>query len=67
MLKRINSLLESERQKLEPYGSVTLLVSMEEAAKLIFARDYYNVKLTLILRSKDDTDIASRDTESSSS
>jgi pilus assembly protein CpaB len=50
----------SERQKLEPYGSVTLLVSMEEAAKLIFARDYYNVKLTLILRSKDDTDIASQ-------
>lgn len=50
----------SERQQLEPYGSVTLLVSTDEAAKLIFARDYYNVKLTLILRSKDDTDISSQ-------
>lgn len=50
----------SERQKLEPYGSVTLLVTIDEAAKLIFARDYYSVKLTLILRSKDDTDVASQ-------
>ncbi|MEE4283097.1 MAG: Flp pilus assembly protein CpaB [Pseudomonadales bacterium] len=50
----------SERQKMEPYGSVTLLVSIDEAAKLIFARDYYNVKLTLILRSKDDTDVSSQ-------
>ncbi len=50
----------SERQKLEPYGSVTLLVTIDEAAKLIFARDYYNVKMTLVLRSKDDTDVASQ-------
>jgi pilus assembly protein CpaB len=50
----------SERQRLEPYGSVTLLVDMEEAAKIIFARDYFDVKLTLILRSKNDTEIASQ-------
>lgn len=49
----------SERQQLEPYGSVTLLVSMDEAAKIIFAKDYFNVKLTLILRGKDDTSIVS--------
>ena len=47
----------SERQNLEPYPSVTLLVDMEEAAKLIFAKDYYEVDFTLILRSKDDTDV----------
>ncbi|MFK7976729.1 MAG: Flp pilus assembly protein CpaB [Halioglobus sp.] len=48
----------SERQSLDPYASVTLLVDMEEAAKLIFAQDYYEVDFTLILRGKDDTDIA---------
>jgi pilus assembly protein CpaB len=50
----------SERQHLEPYGSVTLLTDIDEAAKLIFAQDYYGVKITLILRSKDDTEIASQ-------
>ena len=50
----------SERHNMEPYGSVTLLVDSEEAAKLIFAQDYYDANITLLLRSKDDTDIASR-------
>jgi len=44
----------SDRQTSEPYSSITLLVSMEEAAKLVFARDYFGVKLTLILRGEDD-------------
>lgn len=50
----------SERQNMEPYGSVTLLVDIEEAAKLVFAQDYYDANITLILRSKDDTDVASK-------
>jgi len=44
----------SEIQKNDAYGTVTLLVTMEEAAKLIFARDFYRAELTLILRSKED-------------
>jgi pilus assembly protein CpaB len=44
----------SERQKREPYSSVTLLVDTEEAAKLIFAKDYFGVKLTLVLRGEND-------------
>lgn len=48
----------SERQNLDPYASVTLLVDIEEAAKLIFAQDYYEVDFTLILRGKDDTEIS---------
>lgn len=53
-----NNYRPAQRQKLEPYSSITLLVSMEEAAKLIFARDYYSSSMTLVLRSKDDTDIS---------
>lgn len=45
----------SERQQREPYASVTLLVSMEEAAKLIFARDFFSVRMTLVLRGEGDT------------
>ena len=45
----------SDRQERGPYSSVTLLVSMEEAAKLIFARDYFGVRMTLVLRGEDDT------------
>ncbi|MEC8159031.1 MAG: Flp pilus assembly protein CpaB [Pseudomonadota bacterium] len=44
----------SEIQKNEAYGTVTLLVSMEEAATLIYMRDFYKATLTLILRSKED-------------
>ena len=44
----------SEIQKNEAYGTVTLLVSMEEAATLIFVRDFYKAALTLILRSNED-------------
>ena len=43
----------SEIQKNEAYGTVTLLVSMEEAATLIFVRDFYKAALTLILRSNE--------------
>jgi pilus assembly protein CpaB len=46
---------KSDRQSREPYSSVTLLVSMEEAAKLIFARDFFSVTTTLVLRGEDDT------------
>ena len=49
----------SERQNIEPYSSVTLLVSMEEAAKLIFARDFMNANMTLVLRNQTDTEIDS--------
>jgi Flp pilus assembly protein CpaB len=44
----------SERQQRASYGTVTLLVTMEEAAKLIFAQDYYSVTMTLVLRSSND-------------
>jgi Flp pilus assembly protein CpaB len=47
----------SERQIVQPYSSVTLLVSMAEAAKLIFARDFMNATMTLVLRSATDTGI----------
>lgn len=46
---------QSDRQSREPYSSVTLLVSMEEAAKLIFARDFFSVTTTLVLRGEGDT------------
>ena len=49
----------SERQVVAPYSSVTLLVSMSEAAKLIFARDFMNATMTLVLRSQTDTQIES--------
>lgn len=48
----------SDRQQLESYGTVTLLVTMEEAAKLIFAKDYYSVTMTLVLRSANDMDVS---------
>jgi pilus assembly protein CpaB len=48
----------SERQVLEPYSSVTLLVSMEEAAKLVFARDLMAANMTLVLRGEGDTSVA---------
>jgi pilus assembly protein CpaB len=44
----------SDRQRTEPYSSVTLLVTMEEAAKLIFARDFFNARMTLVLRGEND-------------
>lgn len=44
----------SEIQKNEAYSTVTLLVSMEEAATLIYMKDFYKATLTLILRSKED-------------
>ena len=47
----------TQRQVTEPYSSVTLLVSMEEAAKLIFARDFFNANMTLVLRGENDTDV----------
>ncbi len=47
----------TDRQVTEPYSSVTLLVSMEEAAKLVFARDFFNVNMTLALRGENDTQI----------
>lgn len=46
-----------DRQITEPYSSVTLLVSMEEAAKLVFARDFFNVNMTLVLRGENDTQV----------
>ena len=51
---------QSDRQEQEPYSSVTLLVSMEEAAKLVFARDFYNVTMTLLLRGEDDASVDSQ-------
>lgn len=48
---------KSDRQTREPYSSVTLLVSMEEAAKLIFARDFSGVNMTLVLRGENDTSV----------
>jgi pilus assembly protein CpaB len=45
---------QSDRQRREPYSSVTLLVSMEEAAKLVFARDFFGVNMTLVLRGEND-------------
>lgn len=47
----------SEIQSKQPYGTVTLLVSMEEAAKLIFAKDFYGVDFTLMLRSEEDLEL----------
>jgi len=47
----------SDRQTQEPYSSVTLLVTMEEAAKLIFARDFFGANMTLVLRGEDDTEV----------
>jgi len=47
----------TQRQVTEPYSSVTLLVSMEEAAKLIFARDFFNANMTLVLRGESDTEV----------
>jgi pilus assembly protein CpaB len=44
----------TDRQLSEPYSSVTLLVSMEEAAKLVFAREFFGVEMTLALRGEDD-------------
>lgn len=45
----------TQRQSTEPYSSVTLLVTMEEAAKLIFARDFFGANMTLLLRGENDT------------
>ena len=45
------------RQIVEPYASVTLLVTMEEAAKVIFAQDFYAVRLTLVLRGEGDDQV----------
>lgn len=47
----------SDRQLNEPYSSVTLLVTMEQAAKLIFARDFFGVSMTLVLRGEGDIEI----------
>lgn len=47
----------SDRQLNVPYSSVTLLVNMEEAAKLIFARDFFGANMTLVLRGEGDTSI----------
>lgn len=47
----------TQRQITDPYSSVTLLVSMEEAAKLIFARDFFGAEMTLLLRGENDTAI----------
>lgn len=44
----------TERQISEPYSSVTILVTMEEAAKLVFARDFFGVEMTLALRGPND-------------
>jgi pilus assembly protein CpaB len=49
----------SDRQMTVPYSSVTLLVSMEEAAKLIFARDFFGANMSLVLRGEGDTTIDS--------
>lgn len=40
----------------QPYGSVTLLVNLEEAQKLAFARDVLNSNMTLLLRSEEDAE-----------
>jgi pilus assembly protein CpaB len=45
----------TDRQTRQPYSTVTLLVSMEEAAKLIFARDFFGAEMTLALRGEGDT------------
>jgi pilus assembly protein CpaB len=45
----------TSRQTREPFSSVTLLVTMEEAAKLIFARDFFGAEMTLALRGEGDT------------
>ncbi|MDB4261618.1 Flp pilus assembly protein CpaB [bacterium] len=50
----------SSRQLMDAYSSVTLLVSMEEAAKLIFARDFLSANMTLILRGEGDDSVQSR-------
>lgn len=50
----------SVRQRTEPYSSVTLLVTMEEAAKLIFARDFFRAQMSLALRGENDTEIDPR-------
>jgi Flp pilus assembly protein CpaB len=47
----------AERQVIEPYSSITLLVTPEEAAKLIFARDFFNVTMTLVLRGENDPEV----------
>jgi pilus assembly protein CpaB len=47
----------SDRQITTPYSSVTLLVSMEEAAKLIFARDFFGANMTLVLRGEGDVEV----------
>ena len=44
----------TQRQLMEPYSSVTLLVTMEEAAKLIFARDFFGANMTLVMRGDGD-------------
>jgi pilus assembly protein CpaB len=49
--------IASERQKRNSYSSVTLLVSMDEAAKLVFAKDYFNVNMTLLLRGENDESV----------
>jgi pilus assembly protein CpaB len=48
----------SDRQIRQPYSSVTLLVTMEEAAKLVFARDLMAANMTLVLRGDGDTTVA---------
>jgi pilus assembly protein CpaB len=52
-----DSYTRTGRQITEPYSSVTLLVTMEEAAKLIFARDFFGVDMTLVLRGENDATI----------
>lgn len=52
-----DSYVRSQRQVTQPYSSVTLLVSMEEAAKLIFARDFFGANMTLVLRGEGDESI----------
>ena len=47
----------TSRQTRQPFSSVTLLVTMEEAAKLIFARDFFGAEMTLVLRGEGDTAI----------
>ncbi len=54
-----NKYRASDRQVTEPYSSVTLLVTMEEAAKLIFARDFFSANMTLVLRGENDTQVSS--------
>ena len=52
-----DSYVRSQRQLMQPYSSVTLLVTMEEAAKLIFARDFFGANMTLVLRGEGDLTI----------